>query len=73
MFTGCLVETRPGGVEAVPVLPAVVEVGPDGYFQHQGHHYFYDHDRWYYADTRNGPRHELPSSHWPKETRRKPQ
>ena len=55
------------------MLPAVVEVGPDGYLQHQGRRYFYDHDRWSCADTRNGPRHELPSSHWPKETRRKPQ
>jgi hypothetical protein len=74
LLTACVVETRPGGgVEAIPVLPDVVEVGPDGYFQHQGHHYFYDHDRWYYADSRNGPRRELPRSHWPKETRRRPE
>ena len=73
LLTGCLVETHPGGrVEAVPVLPEVVEVGPDGYFFHQGHHYFYDHDRWYHSDSRNGARRELPRSNWPRETRRKP-
>jgi hypothetical protein len=57
----------------VLVLPSVVEVGLNGYFQHQGHQYFYDHDRWYYSDSRNAPRHELPRFHWLKETRRKPE
>ena len=35
LLTGCLVETHPAGrVEAVQVLPEVMEVGPDGYFYH---------------------------------------
>lgn len=72
LLAGCMVETRPGVVEVAPVLPEVVEVGPDGYFFHQGHHYFYDHDRWYHADSRNGERRELPRTHWPRETRRRP-
>lgn len=71
-MTACMVESRPGGrVEAVPVLPEVVTVGPDGYFFHNGHHYFYDHDRWYHADSREGARRELPRSNWPRETHRR--
>jgi hypothetical protein len=74
LLTGCQVETRPGGgVEVVPILPAVVEIGPDGYFFHNGHHYFYDHDRWYYANSRDGEHRELPRSHWPRETHRRPE
>jgi len=74
LLTGCVVRTRPGDrVEADLALPGVVEVGPDGYFFHNGHHYFYDHDRWYHADSRDGERRELPRARWPRETRRKPE
>lgn len=69
LFTGCLVEPRRGGVEVVPALPEVVEIGPDGYYGHRGYHYFYDHDRWSYSDRRDGARRELPRSRWPRETR----
>jgi hypothetical protein len=61
-----------GGVEVAP-LPAVVEVGPDGYYYYHGHHYFYDHDRWCHGDSRTGERRELPRSHWPRETHRRPE
>ena len=74
LMTGCIVESRPGGgVDVVPILPSVVEIGPDGYYPHQGYHYFYTGDRWYYSDRRDGVRHELPRSHWPREVHRRPQ
>ena len=70
--SGCLVEPRRGGgLEVIPALPAVVEVGPDAYYAYGGYHYFYDQDRWYYATSREGPRRELPRTHWPRETRRR--
>lgn len=72
VITGCMVESRPGGgLSIVPILPAVVEVDDDSYYAHDGYHYFYTEDRWYYATTRTGPRMELPRSHWPRETRRR--
>jgi hypothetical protein len=72
LLTGCMVESRPGGgLELVPMLPAVVEVGPDGYYAHQGYHYFYTGGGWYYSDRRDGVRRELPRSHWPREVRRR--
>jgi len=72
LLTGCMVATgRDGELEVIPVLPSVVEIGPDAYYAYGGYHYFYDHDRWYYAPSREGPRRELPRSHWPRETRRR--
>ena len=72
LFTGCLVAPRRGGgLELIPLLPAIVEIGPDSYYAHGGHHYFYTNNRWYYSTTREGQRMELPRSHWPKETRRR--
>lgn len=57
-----------GGAHMIPFLPAVVEVGDDSYYAHDGYHYFYTGDRWYYSTTRDGQRSELPRSHWPRET-----
>ena len=72
ILTGCLVAPRRGGgVELVPILPAIVEIGSDSYIAHGGYHYFYTNDRWYYSTTRDGQRMELPRSHWPKEIRRR--
>ncbi len=72
LLTGCLVAPRRGGgLEVIPVLPAIVEIGPDSYLAHGGYHYFYANERWYYATSRNGERRELPRSHWPRETRRR--
>lgn len=71
LLSACIVTGRPGGgLEVVPILPAVVEVDSDNYYAHGGFHYFYNNERWYYSSTRNGQRMELPRSHWPKETRR---
>ncbi|MBK8724492.1 MAG: hypothetical protein IPL96_00195 [Holophagaceae bacterium] len=72
LLTGCVVAHRPGGgVEVIPILPVVVEIGDDDYYEQGGYHYFYNNDRWYYSDRRDGGRRELPRSHWPKETRRR--
>ncbi len=54
---------------SVPTLPLVVELGSDPYYYHGGYTYYYNNDRWRYADSRNGPWVELPRSHYPRETR----
>jgi len=72
VLAGCmLAPNRQGGVDVVPILPAMVEVDGDSYYAHGGYHYFYNNERWYYATTREGRRMELPRSHWPRETRRR--
>ena len=72
LLSACMVAPRPGGgLEVVPMLPTIVEDDSDNYYAHDGYHYFYNNDRWYYSSTRNGQRSELPRSHWPKETRRR--
>ena len=53
----------------VPTLPLVVELGSDPCYSHGGDTYFYDHDRWHYADSRAGPSVDLPRSHCPRKTR----
>lgn len=53
----------------VPALPLIVELGADAYYQHGGYTYFYDNDRWRYAQSRSGPWVDLPRSHYPRETR----
>jgi hypothetical protein len=71
-LTACVVATGPrGGVEVVPVLPAVVELDVEPYYTYEGYVYFYSGDRWLYSTSRNGPWTELPRSHWPRETRRR--
>jgi hypothetical protein len=71
VLSSCIVAPRRGGgLEIVPILPAIVEVDADNYYAHGGYHYYYTDDRWYYSTTRNGQRSELPRSHWPRETHR---
>jgi hypothetical protein len=71
ILSACMVTARPGGgVQVIPILPAIVEVDSDNYYPHAGYHYFYTGDRWYYSSTRDGQRNELPRSHWPRETHR---
>lgn len=71
LLAACVVAPRHGGgLEIVPILPAIVEVDADSHYSHGGYHYFYSDDRWYYSDTRDGRRSELPRSHWPHETHR---
>ena len=72
LLSACVVAPRRGGgVEVIPILPAVVELDGDGYYAHGGYHYFYTNERWYYSNSRHGTRSELPRSHWPRETRRR--
>ena len=75
ILTACMVRSTPGGgVEVVPILPTVVELDFDAsepYYEHNGYHYFYTNERWFYSNTGNGRRAELPRSHWPRETRRR--
>lgn len=72
MFSACMVAPmHGGGMAVIPILPAVVELGDDSYYAHDGYHYFYSDDRWYYSGSRDGRRSELPRSHWPRETRRR--
>lgn len=54
---------------AVPAMPLIVELGSDPYYQQGGYIYFYDNDRWRYAESRSGPWSDLPRSHYPRETR----
>jgi hypothetical protein len=71
MLSACVVTGRSGGgLQIIPILPAIVEVDSDNYYAHGGYHYFYTNDSWYYSDSRNGRRMALPRDHWPKETRR---
>jgi len=57
-------------MEVIPILPVILELDVDQpYYEQSGYHYFYSNDRWYYSDSRNGARRELPRSHWPRETR----
>ncbi len=53
----------------VPTLPLIVELGSDPYYSHGGYTYYYDNDRWRYAESRSGPWVDLPRSHYPRETR----
>ena len=72
LLSACLVApSHRGGMEIIPILPAIVEVDSDDYYAHDGYHYFHTNDRWYYASSRNGERRELPRSHWPQKTHRR--
>jgi hypothetical protein len=75
ILTACMVRSTPGGgVEVIPILPTIVELDLDvsePYYEHNGYHYFYTNERWYYSNSRGGHRSELPRSHWPRETRRR--
>ncbi len=53
----------------VPTLPLIVELGSDPYYNHGGYTYYYNNDRWRYANSRSGPWVDLPRSHYPRETR----
>lgn len=72
VLTGCMVQNRRGGgVEVVPILPIMVDLGDADYYAYNGYHYYYTNDRWVYSTSVGGPRMDLPRSHWPKETKRR--
>jgi hypothetical protein len=71
VLSACMVTARPGGgLTVVPILPQVVELDVNDSYEQGGYFYFYDNERWYYANARDGRRSELPRSHWPRETHR---
>lgn len=76
LLSACVVQPprRSGAVSVgvgvtVPALPAVIELGPDPYYQSGGYIYHYSNERWLYATSRSGPWVELPRSHYPREIR----
>lgn len=74
MLTGCLMVREPrggGSVVLVPVLPSIVVLGPEPYYEHSGYHYYYRNDGWAYSRSRSGPWTDLPRDHYPREIRYK--
>lgn len=71
LVAGCLVAPgrRGGSVVVVPFLPPIVELGAEPYYVHEGYHYHYQNNGWYYANARTGPWVALPRDHYPKEVR----
>ena len=69
LLAGCLMEPGPRGVGVtfVPILPAVVVLDAEPYYFHEGYHYYYRDNGWYYAQSRSGPWVALPRDHYPKE------
>ena len=71
MLTGCLLVPGPRGgeVTVVPILPPVVVLDAEPYYVHEGYHYYYRDDGWYYSHSRSGPWVALPRDHYPREVR----
>ncbi len=55
----------------IPLLPGLVVMEREPYYYHQGYHYHYKSDQWYYSKSKNGPWKDLPRSHWAKEVKYK--
>ena len=67
---GCLMMPGPrGGVSIVPILPPVVELGPEPYYVQGEYYYYYNNNGWYYSRSRGGPWVDLPRDHYPREVR----
>jgi len=65
---------RGSGVDVVvtiPVLPHIVVMEQEPYYYHQGYHYHYKNDRWYYSKSKKGPWKDLPRNHYAKEVKYK--
>jgi hypothetical protein len=58
-------------VLSIPLLPPIVELQTEPYYNHSGYYYHFDNERWYYSRSRGGPWADLPRDHYPKETRYK--
>ena len=69
MLAGCLIVPGSRGPVLVPFLPPIVELGAEPYYIHEGYHYNYRNDGWYYAHSRSGPWVPLPRDHYPREVR----
>jgi len=71
LAAGCLLVPHRGrgGVSFVPLLPSIVELGEEAYYVHEGYHFHYRNDGWYYSRSRRGPWSALPRDHYPREVR----
>ena len=71
LFAGCAVGTGYYGEEyyVAPALPSVVILDTEPYYFHEGYHYRYQGNAWFYSRSRSGPWRELPRDRYPKETR----
>jgi hypothetical protein len=58
-------------VVTIPALPHIVVMEQEPYYYHQGYHYHYTNDRWYYSKSKSGPWKDLPRSHYAKEVKYK--
>ena len=68
MMAGCLVEPgRHGEVSMAPILPPLVVLDAEPYYYHEGYHYYFHDNGWFYARSRNGPWVALPRDHYPRE------
>jgi hypothetical protein len=70
MCLSCAAYVGPHGasVAIAPPLPVTVEL-EDPYYVYGGYHYYYDNDRWYYSQSRDGRWIDLPRDRYPKEVR----
>ena len=71
MLAGCLMVPGPhgNGVVLVPPLPPIVVLDAEPYYVHEGYHYYYRNDGWYYSQSERGPWVDLPRDHYPREVR----
>ena len=71
MLAGCVMTPGPRGqgVTFVPLLPPIVVLGEEPYYDHGGYHYYYRDGGWAYSHARGGPWIDLPRDHYPREVR----
>lgn len=71
LFAACAVAPGHYGAEVViaPPLPTIVVLEDSTYYYHDGYHYHYRGNSWYYSTSRGGPWKDLPKDRYPKETR----
>ncbi|MBU0483801.1 MAG: hypothetical protein KKB30_04740 [Proteobacteria bacterium] len=60
-----------GVVVSIPLLPPLVDLREEPYYNHSGYYYHFNNERWYYSRSKGGPWADLPRDHYPKETRYK--
>ncbi len=67
------VRYRDGGhgtqIIIAPPLPPIVVFETEPYYVHQGYHYHYQNNGWYYSRAKSGPWTSLPRDRYPKEVR----
>lgn len=59
----------PDRVVIAPFLPSIVVLEAEPYYFQSGFYYYYNDNRWFYSQSKNGPWADLPRDRYPKETR----